>query len=146
MTNHVTVAKAAASDEMGVEDATVKLNNLYSKMAGSLEKNIPSIFMDHCYARPWNWRPESNFLRPTKTLLVSKPTLNKRKSTNPLAPLQDIEEVIDVEEEPSENPLIYDSVKAKFLMEECQRHATFSRVDQGNEDWEETISRLVLIN
>jgi hypothetical protein len=59
--------------------------------------------MDHCYARPWNWRPESTFLRPTKTLFMPKPPPTKKRSTNPLAPVQDCEEMIDVVTE-SEDP------------------------------------------
>lgn len=129
---------------MGVEDAAVKLNKFYNQMAGSLEKDASTIFIDHCYSRPWNWRPESNFLRPTKTLFVSKPTSTKRKSVNPLAPLQNNDDILDVEADPYEPPPIYDEVKAKCLMEECERHAAFSRVEQGNEDWEETIVRYLL--
>lgn len=130
---------------MGVEDATVKLNNYYSTVVESLDENS-SIFMDHCYSRPWNWRPETNFLRPTKTLFINKPNINKKKSTNPLAPLQEVEDVLDVEALPSDPPLIYDPVKAKTLMDECERHAAFARVEQGNEDWEQTIDKYVASN
>lgn len=126
---------------MGVEDAAVKFSNYYNQMAGSLEKDPSTIFIDHCYSRPWNWRPESNFLRPTKTLLINNPNANKKKSANPLAPLQKTEDILDVVSESYDPPPIYDEVKAKSLMEECERHAAFSRVEQGNEDWEETIVR-----
>ncbi|RZB39517.1 KAT8 regulatory NSL complex subunit 3 [Asbolus verrucosus] len=98
--------------------------------------------MDHCYARPWNWRPESTFLRPTKTLFMPKPQTTKRKSINPLARVQECDEVIDVVTEPAEPAPIYDKVKANHLMEECERHAALARVDEGNENWEETISRV----
>ncbi|XP_068909025.1 KAT8 regulatory NSL complex subunit 3 isoform X7 [Tenebrio molitor] len=97
--------------------------------------------MDHCYARPWNWRPESTFLRPTKTLFMPKPPPTKKRSTNPLAPVQDCEEMIDVVTESEDPAPIYDKIKAKHLMDECERHAALARVDEGNEDWEETISR-----
>lgn len=126
---------------MGVEDATVKFSNYYNQMVDPVEKHTSAILMDHCYSRPWNWRPESNFLRPTKTLFLSKPNVSKRKSTNPLAPVQECEDVLDVESVLSDPPVIYDPLKAKFMMDECERHAGFARVDQGNEDWEETISR-----
>lgn len=125
---------------MGVEDTAVKFNNYYSQMAGLLEKDPSAIFIDHCYSRPWNWRPESSFLRPTKTLFIHKPN-SKKKPANPLAPLQKAEDILDVVSESYDPPPIYDEVKARAVMEECERHAAFSRVEQGNEDWEETIVR-----
>lgn len=124
-----------------LEETTLKLNNLHNQVSGSFEKETCSVYIDHCYSRPWNWRPESNFLRPTKTLFVSKPSINKKKSTNPLAPLQDSENVLDVESVAPENPLIYDETRAKQLMEECEKHAKLSRGEQENENWEEAISR-----
>lgn len=124
-----------------IKEAAMKLNNLYNQISGGFEKETSSVLMDHCYARPWNWRPESDFLRPTKTLFVSKPSINKRKSTNPLAPLQDVDDVLDVETVPPDNPPIYDEGRAKQLMEECEKHANLSRGEQENENWEETISR-----
>lgn len=98
--------------------------------------------MDHCYSRPWNWRPESNFLRPTKTLFVSKPNLKRRLSTNPLAPLQEEEDTLDVEYVPPENQLIYDEGRAKSLMEECEKHAKLGRGEQQSENWEEAVLAL----
>lgn len=95
--------------------------------------------MDHCYSRPWNWRPESNFLRPTKTLFVSKPNTKRRLSTNPLAPLQDEEDSLDVEYVPPESPLIYDEGRAKQLMEECEKHAKLGRGEQQSDNWEEAV-------
>lgn len=95
--------------------------------------------MDHCYARPWNWRPECSFLRPTKTLFMAKPQLTRRRSINPLAPVQDVDDIIDVDTKPEDTVPIYDTVKAKHLMEECERHAAIVRVDDGDEDWEEHV-------
>lgn len=124
-----------------VEETTIKLNNLYNQISGSYQKETSSIFIDHCYSRPWNWRPESNFLRPTKTLFVTRPSVNKKKSINPLVPLQDSEGLLDVETITPENPPIYDEAKAKQLMEECEKHAKISKLDQENEDWDEGISK-----
>lgn len=95
--------------------------------------------MDHCYSRPWNWRPESNFLRPTKTLFVTKANARRRLSTNPLAPLQDDEDSVDVEHLPPECPLIYDDGKAKQLMEECEKHAKLGRGENQADNWEDAI-------
>ncbi|XP_044260035.1 KAT8 regulatory NSL complex subunit 3 isoform X4 [Tribolium madens] len=102
--------------------------------------------MDHCYARPWNWRPESTFLRPTKTLFMPKVPSSRKKTTNPLAPIQECDDVVDVVTDSEEPTPIYDKVKAKHLMEECEKHAAMARVDEGNDDWEESVSRLVRLN
>ncbi|XP_063909599.1 KAT8 regulatory NSL complex subunit 3 isoform X4 [Zophobas morio] len=112
-----------------------------SHLVNPYEREHWWIPMDHCYARPWNWRPESTFLRPTKTLFMPKQPPSKRKSTNPLAPVQDYEEVIDVVATSNEPSPIYDKTKAKNLMEECERHAALARVDDGGDDWEESVQR-----
>ncbi|KAI4459462.1 testis development protein prtd [Holotrichia oblita] len=106
------------------------------------EKELNNILMEHCYSRPHNRTLESRFLRPTKTLFIPQRT-SRRKSTNPLAPIQDYEDVIDIETVPPDQPIIYDAVKAKHLMEECERHASFARSkDEDHVDWEEKINRL----
>lgn len=98
------------------------------------------VLIEHCYARPHNWKPETNFLRPTKTLFIQH-QINKRKSVNPLAPVQDYDDTIDITTVPAEPPTIYDESKAKYLMEECERHASCARVNEGDENWEDTISK-----
>lgn len=98
------------------------------------------ILIEHCYARPHNWKPESNFLKPTKTLFIQHQNI-KRKSINPLAVVQDNEDIIDVCSVQSESPTIYDDAKARYLMQECERHATFARVNDSDENWEDTISK-----
>lgn len=128
--------------EMRLDDPSLNYPNPFFNPMPPMDKATTTIFMDHCYSRPWNWRPESNFLKPTKTLFVPKPQAKKKKSTNPLAPVQDCSETIDIEAVPADNLPVYDTVKAKYLMEECERHAGLARVDDGNEDWEEQISRV----
>lgn len=98
------------------------------------------IFVEHCYARPHNWKPETNFLRPTKTLFIQHQS-NKRKSVNPLAPIQDCEDIIDVISVPPEAPVIYEESKAKYLMDECDRYASCARVNEGDDNWEDTVSK-----
>ncbi|XP_018321326.1 KAT8 regulatory NSL complex subunit 3 [Agrilus planipennis] len=112
-----------------------------NRVAESNEKKGP-IFVDHCYARPWNWRPGGTFLKPTKTLFMPKPVKNTRKrSFNPLAPLQNCNEKIDVVEVPTEPPPIYDVNKARSLMDECEKHVANLKINQGD-DWEETVAPL----
>nr|XP_022919577.1 KAT8 regulatory NSL complex subunit 3 [Onthophagus taurus] len=105
------------------------------------EYDLNSIYMDHCYSRPHNHVLESRFLRPTKTLFISHKS--NRKSTNPLAPQQDVDDVIDVDGLPNDPPIIYDTTKAKYLMGECERHALFARPrDDDIEGWEDKITRI----
>lgn len=105
------------------------------------EKDRGVIAMDHCYARPLNWTPESSFFQPTKLLLMP-PDLKDRKSTNPLAPEQEIDDIVDIETVTTPPSESYDKAKAIYAMDECDRHAVFARVNQGNENWEDTISRV----
>jgi hypothetical protein len=34
------------------------------------EQELNVVLMDHSYAKPWNWRPENTYAKPTKTLFV----------------------------------------------------------------------------
>lgn len=95
--------------------------------------------MDHSYCRPWNWRPETSFIRPTKLLFVWKSNNSKHNS----GPLRANSTNIDVVNCPATPTPIYDIEKARNLMEECERHAAFARIDDGNDDWEENISKYV---
>lgn len=106
-----------------------------------LEQENYMITADHCYARPWNWRPEMSFFRPAKILFVNKPLLGIRKTSNPLVSLQSTNEIIDVESEAEIPTVQYDIEKAKFLMDECQRYALSAKPDGNDEDWEEKISK-----
>lgn len=120
-------------------------DNIENKMHLNVINDTANVVLiEHCYARPHNWKPETNFLKPTKTLFIQHQT-SKRKSINPLAPIQDCDDVIDVVTVPSESPTIYDENKARYLMEECDRHATCARVNEGDENWEETISKYISI-
>lgn len=121
---------------------TIEPHHLHVTGIEPVSAAVKLIEMEHCYARPHNWRPETSFLRPTKTLFVPQ-RQTKKKSSNPLAPLQVVEDFIDVEAAPQEAPTIYDFDKAKQLMSECERHAACSRIEQGDPDWEEKIPKCV---
>lgn len=100
-----------------------------------------TVSADHCYARPWNWRPDTSFLKPTKTLFFNKSLPGTRKSSNPLISLKTPDEIIDVETEMETPNVLYDVEKAKNMMEDCQKFALSARPDINEEDWEEKISR-----
>ncbi|KAJ8914987.1 hypothetical protein NQ315_002511 [Exocentrus adspersus] len=118
------------------------MSNTYSAQLIHLyDRDDWTVSTDHCYARPWNWRPETSFLRPTKTLFIPKSACSRSKPINPLAPSQDVVDVIDIETVAKVPCPIYDIHKAKNLMEECEKYAASIRVNDIHEDWEENISR-----
>lgn len=95
--------------------------------------------MDHCYSRPWNWRPETSYIRPTKTLFIKK----HNSRSNPTLTLQkSIEEkdILDVESVTPPPTPIYDEEKAKNASQEFDKYAASVRLDT-NEDWEESVQR-----
>lgn len=89
--------------------------------------------MDHCYARPWNWRSENNFSRPTKMLFGNKSQTRKQDS--------DLIDVTSIDDGELGNS-IYDKAKAKQLMDECEKHAKLARIDESDGNWEESVSKL----
>ncbi|CAH1099657.1 unnamed protein product [Psylliodes chrysocephalus] len=111
-----------------------------TQLTNSFDRENWTVSTDHCYARPWNWRPEANFLRPTKTLFVPK-LVPIKSSVNSSVTIQEGEDLIDIESEIEVPAPTYDVAKAKSLMEECEKHAFAARTDT-EEDWEEKISRL----
>lgn len=110
-----------------------------TQLTNSFDRENWTVSTDHCYARPWNWRPEANFLRPTKTLFVPK-LVPIKSSVNSSVTIQEGEDLIDIESEIEVPAPTYDVAKAKSLMEECEKHAFAARTDT-EEDWEEKISR-----
>lgn len=119
-------------DETSKHLYSVQLNNTY-------EKDNFTITTDHCYARPWNWRPETNFLRPTKLLFESRQSTVKSRSSNPLISANSFDEEIDVESVLEIHS--HDWSKAKSSMEECEKYAFTSRTDKGEDEWEKSISK-----
>lgn len=111
------------------------------KYSTKFEQENYSILADHCYARPWNWRPESSFLRPTRILFLDKTLPGIRKSSNPLVSLQNSDEIIDIESETDTPNAFYDIENARSLMDECQQYILNVRPEGNDEDWEEKISK-----
>lgn len=105
------------------------------------ERESYSVTADHCYARPWNWRPDTSFLRPTKTLFVNKPLPGLRKTSNPLVILQNSDDIIDIESRPQVPSITYDVDKAKVVMKDCETYVLNARPDKNEDYWEEKISK-----
>ncbi|XP_050506248.1 KAT8 regulatory NSL complex subunit 3 isoform X3 [Diabrotica virgifera virgifera] len=104
-----------------------------TQLTNSFDRENWTISTEHCYARPWDWRPEASFLRPTKTLFMPKLI-----PTKPAIP--ETEELIDVEAEVEVPVPNYDVAKAKTLMNECENQAIAARTDI-EVDWEELVSK-----
>ncbi|XP_012268871.2 KAT8 regulatory NSL complex subunit 3 [Athalia rosae] len=119
------------------EDNSNTLTTYLHQLAGCFESEIDVIVKDHCYARPWNWKPENVYVKPVKKLFFSK-----AKSSFLTDKLKQDEEV-DVEGDLTE-PLTppYDLSRARHVMDEFQRLANFARPDE-NDDWEEKIEKIL---
>jgi hypothetical protein len=49
-----------------------KLITYLHQLAGNYEIEVDIIMKDHCYARPWNWKPENVYVRPVRNLFFPK--------------------------------------------------------------------------
>lgn len=59
------------------DDNFTKLTEYLQQLAGNYEMEVDIILKDHCYARPWNWRPENIYVKPVKRLFFSKNTVTR---------------------------------------------------------------------
>lgn len=106
------------------------------QLAGNYEMDVDIIFKDHCYARPWNWKPENIYVKPVKKLFFSKNSATHDKHRK--------DEEIDVENIGSEPSIpLFDLTRTRHLMDEFQRLASFARPEKEEEniDWDENINK-----
>ncbi|XP_011875794.1 PREDICTED: KAT8 regulatory NSL complex subunit 3 [Vollenhovia emeryi] len=146
MLGSVPVAPSTSASSSGLpsptmdafDDTSNKLTTYLHQLAGSREMDTDMIFKDHCYARPWNWRPENVYVKPIKRLFFSKNTPSDKHRKD---------EEVDVESvggEPS--PLPLDLTRFRHMMDEFERLANFARPEEEEEaeeedDWEEKIEK-----
>ncbi|XP_043265684.1 KAT8 regulatory NSL complex subunit 3 [Colletes gigas] len=117
------------------DDNPNRLTTYLHQIAGCYEMEVDVITKDHCYARPWNWKPENVYVKPIKKLFFSKKNLPTEK------PVQ-VEE-IDIEEDYSESLIPpVDLTRPRHQMDELQRLANFARPDE-NADWEERLDKIL---
>ncbi|XP_011301541.1 KAT8 regulatory NSL complex subunit 3 [Fopius arisanus] len=115
------------------EGTLKRLTRYLQTLAGCPDNEMSIVLTDHCYARAWNWKPESIYVRPTRRIFFSSTCEIQKNSQKNLD--------IDVETPPPETPPPpSDLVKPLHQMEECQRLASFARPDSP-EDWEEKIDK-----
>ena len=108
------------------------------------ERALSLIQLDHCYSKPWNWKPESSLCQPTKTLFVPRVA---RNSTGIEAP-DHSDDLPDVVGEPLAPGPPYDPQQAYKVMNECDRFVSFANprlCGAGDEEeltgWEEAVPR-----
>ncbi|XP_019768295.2 KAT8 regulatory NSL complex subunit 3 isoform X2 [Dendroctonus ponderosae] len=109
------------------------------QITNPFERETWAISTDHCYARPWNWRPESSFLKPTKTLFVPKD--NTTRPLFGITSVKNVDDCIDVEAVPELPTPIYDMQRATNLMDECEKHSILCRNSSDDYIWEEKIDK-----
>ncbi|XP_019635666.1 PREDICTED: KAT8 regulatory NSL complex subunit 3-like isoform X2 [Branchiostoma belcheri] len=105
------------------------------------ERELDLVLLDHCYAKPWSQHPDASHARPARTLFVPK---NIRHQQN--EPINTKAEIpVDVVGAPKPVAVPYDGVKARSVMNECERHVNFARTDSveppNDDDWEERLTR-----
>eukprot|EP00058_Branchiostoma_floridae_P002620 XP_002588108.1 hypothetical protein BRAFLDRAFT_87628 [Branchiostoma floridae] len=105
------------------------------------ERELDLVLLDHCYAKPWSQHPDASHARPARTLFVPK---NIRHQQND--PINTKAEIpVDVVGAPKPVAVPYDGVKARSVMNECERHVNFARTDSveppNDDDWEERLTR-----
>ncbi|XP_071866848.1 reduction in Cnn dots 1 [Bombus fervidus] len=117
------------------DDNPSRLTTYLRQLAGCYETEINVLAKDHCYARPWNWKPENVYVKPIKKLFFSKKNLLTEKVAQ--------DEEINIEEINNE-PLVppIDFTRVRHQMDELQRLANFARPDE-NEDWEEKLDKIL---
>ncbi|XP_018316265.1 KAT8 regulatory NSL complex subunit 3 [Mycetomoellerius zeteki] len=115
------------------DDISNKLTAYLHQLAGNYEMDSDVIFKDHCYARPWNWKPENAYVKPVKKLFFSKNVASDKHRKD---------EEIDVENIGSEPlPLPFDLSRVRYMMDEFERLANFARPKEEEEDWEDKIEK-----
>ncbi|XP_018361440.1 PREDICTED: KAT8 regulatory NSL complex subunit 3 isoform X2 [Trachymyrmex cornetzi] len=116
------------------DDVSNKLTAYLHQLAGTYEMDSDVIFKDHCYARPWNWKPENAYVKPLKKLFFSKNIASDKYRKD---------EEIDVENIDSEPlSLPFDLSRVRHMMDEFERLANFARPEEEEEeDWEDKIEK-----
>eukprot|EP00095_Tigriopus_kingsejongensis_P001974 maker-scaffold886_size84816-snap-gene-0.32 protein:Tk01974 transcript:maker-scaffold886_size84816-snap-gene-0.32-mRNA-1 annotation:"hypothetical protein L798_06361" len=114
---------------------------LHPPPAQSLDREATLVQLDHSYAKPWNWKPETlPVVKASKSLFLPRPA--RSPFGTPLAVNADEEIDVLTESVPPRNPL---NDKSHIVMEECHRFADLINPDvkdiEQAEDWEESVSK-----
>lgn len=94
--------------------------------------------MDHCYSKPWSAHPDASNARPIRTIFMAK--FPRNQSLEQSMPEPDI--TLDVVTVHSQTSPAYDMTKARQVMNECEKHVSVARPEEGPDDWEEKLNRV----
>ncbi|XP_015111591.1 KAT8 regulatory NSL complex subunit 3 [Diachasma alloeum] len=133
---HPSSGEAASGVNDLLEGNLKRLTRYLQSLAGHIADEVNTVLTDHCYARAWNWKPESIYVKPMRKIFFSKgwDSVGAKK----LKPDEDIDVVTPPL--PPSPPPPYDLLKPLHQIEECHRLATFARPDSP-EDWEDKIDK-----
>lgn len=59
-----------------IDDNPNRFTTYLHQLAGCYELEVDVIVRDHCYARPWNWKPENVYVKPIKKIFFTKNLLS----------------------------------------------------------------------
>ncbi|KAK0081469.1 hypothetical protein PV325_012111 [Microctonus aethiopoides] len=119
------------------------LTTYLHRIAGYSDLESNTVVKDHCYARPWNWKPENIYVKPTRNIFFS----STRGRINQLQhKLTKNDEDIDVEHEDDsmeQSVIPCNLTKSQQSMEESEKLVNSVRPDDdiNNDDWEETVEK-----
>ena len=101
--------------------------------------------VDHCYSRPWNWRPDGVRTHPTKSIFLPRVARQPSTAISKGERSNELDEIIEVDQiDEATMTLPYHEEKSNKVMEECERFGEFANPDALSEDemddWEEHIN------
>ena len=100
--------------------------------------------VDHCYSRPWNWRPDGVRTHPTKSIFLPRVARQPSTAISKGERSNELDEIIEVDQiDEATMTLPYHEEKSNKVMEECERFGEFANPDALSEDemddWEDHI-------
>ncbi|KAK0183455.1 hypothetical protein PV327_001495 [Microctonus hyperodae] len=142
--SHIGSRHGSPTHDYALEDNQSNILTTYlHRIAGYSDLESNTVVKDHCYARPWNWKPENIYVKPTRNLFFS----STRGRINQLQQkLTSNDEDIDVEHEDDsmeQSVLPCNLTKSQQSMEESEKFVNSIRPDDdnNNNDWEETVEK-----
>ncbi|KAE8746731.1 hypothetical protein FOCC_FOCC006479 [Frankliniella occidentalis] len=115
------------------DHATYRSSSYLKQLTSHNDQEVTLVEMDHPYAHPWNWRPDNVKAKPVRSLFVYHP---------PRRTQDEVE--VNVVRPPIQPQPVYDPVKARYCMDECERFVASTRLGDdkdGEADWEEKVAR-----
>lgn len=144
---HVTMASTPPSagvspmSDAGSDDGPKPYSYLaqiagYSARESPKEREVDMVVLDHSYSKPWSAHPDANHARPARMLFVTRVP----RGVAAESPKSDSSAALNVDTSACRPIKAYDTVKARSLMNECERHVSVVRMEESPEEWEENLA------